>query len=206
MAISTIAGVEGGGGVKLTCILYEGANTVTANVFGPDGYHDTGITKAAAIRKDQWVQIDGAADNTYDATNGLPVVETLAQNAVVIGKVISEPKWVNTPTANTVSWAGDLAGGWFRVATVWFPQLIGVAKVMVDNASTAAIVPGVVGTVSISAGGSNARAAAGAAETLEIVDVANGGTGIVPLTYVAADGVDVSLLVGFNGASVLTGA
>ena len=133
-------------------------------------------------------------------------METLAQNAILIGKVISEPKWVNTPTANTVSWAADLAGGWFRIATVWFPQLIGVAKVMVDNSSTAAIVPGVVGTVNISAGGSNARAAAGAAETLEIVDVANGGTGIVPLTYVAADGVDVSLLVGFNGAVVVTGA
>lgn len=206
MAISTIAGVEGGGGLKLTCILYEGANTVTANVTGPDGYTDTGITKAAGIVKGQLVQIDGAAENTYDATNGLPVVETLAQNAVLVGKVITEPKWVNAPTANTANWAGDLAGGFFRIATVWFPQLIGVTKAMVDNSSTAAIVPGVVGTVNISAGGSNARAAAGAVETLEIVDVANNGTGIVPLTYVAADGVDVSILVGFNGAAVVTGA
>jgi hypothetical protein len=67
-------------------------------------------------------------------------------------------------------------------------------------------VPGVVGTLNISAGGSNARAVAGSVETLEIVDVANGGSGIVPLTYVAADGVDVSILVGFNGAAVVTGA
>ena len=206
MAISTYAGTEGGGGVKLPCILYEGAITVNPRVFGPDGYYDTGISVAAPILKDQWVQIDGATDNTFEATGGVPVVETLANAAPLIGKVITEPMWKRAPRANTTDWATDLAGEFYRVATVWFPTLISVAKVMVDNSSTAAIVPGVAATLNISAGGSNARAAAGAVETLEVVDVANNGVGIVPLTYVAADGVDVSLLVGFNGTAPVVGA
>jgi len=206
MAISTIAGTEGGGGVKLPCILYEGAITVNGRVFGPDGYYDTGITLAAPLVKDQWVQIDGAVTNTYANTGGVPVVEQMAQNAPLIGKIVTEPKWVNMPTANTVNWAGDLAGGFFRVATVWFPTLIAVAKATVDNATTAAIVPGVPATLNISAAGSNALAAAGAVETLEVVDVAQNGVGIVPLTYVAADGVDVSILIGFNGTAPVVGA
>lgn len=202
MAISTIAGIETGG-VKLTCILYEGANTVTANVTGPDGYTDTGITKAAGIVKDQWVQIDGAAENTYAATNGLPVVETLANAATLIGKVITTPKWVNVPTANTANWAGDLAGGFFRIATVWFPTLVGTAKVTVDGQNTAAIVPGVPTTINIDASASNAAAAAGSAETLVVVDAAANGVGTVPLTYVAQGATDESLLIGFNGTAPL---
>ncbi len=203
MAISLFGGAEGGAGVKLTCILYEGAITTNAVVFGQDGYHDNGVTLASLIRKDQWVQIDGATDNTFDATNGLPVVETLANAAPLIGKVITEPKWVTAPpTTNTVNWAGDLARGAFRVATVWFPTLVAVAKVTCDGQNKAAIVPGDTTDLVIDASLSNAAAAAGLPETLIVKDAENNpGANLVPLHYAAAGAVDVSLMVGFTAAT-----
>ena len=200
MAISTYAGTEGGGGVKLSCILYEGAITANANVFGQDGYYDTGVTLAAPIVKDQWVQLDAAADNTFDATEGNPVVETLAAGATLIGKVITEPKWKTAPpTVNTANWAGDLARKSYRVATVWFPTLVAVAKATLDGQNVAAIVPGDLTDLQIDASLSNAAAAAGVPETLIVVDVANNpGVGLVPLHYVAAGATDESLIVGFT--------
>jgi hypothetical protein len=202
MAIDTTAGGPVGG-VQYPCILYEGALTATAIVHGADGYYDRGVTAAAGLLKDQWVELDVQADNVYSATGGMPVVKALASNAAValIGKIITEPTWKTAPpSTTTATWAADLARGAFRVATVWFPGLVAIDKVTVDGASTAAIVPGAVATINVDASLSNAAALAGVVETLVVKDAAANGLGIVPLTYVANGATDESLLVGFNGA------
>lgn len=203
MAVSTIAGVECGG-VKLTCILYEGAATVTANVAGPDGYEDTGITLASRIYKDQWVELDVQSDNTYAATKGLPVVKTLetASAAAYIGKVVTEPTWSTTPpTTTTATWSADLTRGAYRIATVWFPSFTGVTKLTLVGASAANVVPGTPTTLNIDISATTALAAAGSAETLSGCDAAADGVGIVPLHYVANGAATVSMLVAFNGTA-----
>lgn len=201
MAISTVAGGPVGG-VQYPCILYEGALTATAIVHGADGYYDRGVTAAAGLVKDQWVEIDVQADNVYTATGGMPVVKALASAgaSALIGKIIGEPKWMSAPpSTSTVNWAGDLARGAFRFATVWFPDLIAIDKITVDGQSAANIVPGTATTINVDASLSNAAAAAGAVETLIVKDAAANGVGIIPLTYVASGATDETLLVGFNG-------
>lgn len=203
MAISTIAGGPVGG-VSYPCILYEGALTAVATVHGADGYYDRGVTAAAGLLKDQWVELDTQADNTYAATGGMPVVKALASAVAtaVIGKIITEPKWMSAPpSTSTASWAADLGRGAFRIATVWFPSLTAIDKITVDGQSTANIVPGAVATVNVDASLSNAAAVAGVVETLIVKDAAANGVGIVPLTYVANGATDESLLVGFNGTA-----
>ena len=203
MAINTTAGGPVGG-VSYPCILYEGALTATAIVHGADGYYDRGVTAAAGLVKDQWVELDAQADNTFAATGGMPVVKALASNgaSAVIGKIITEPQWKTAPPAtSTVNWAGDLARGAFRVATVWFPTLNAIDKITVDGQSTANIVPGTPTSINVDASLSNAAAAAGVPETLIVKDALANGVGIVPLTYVASGATDESLLVGFNGTA-----
>lgn len=203
MAISTVAGGPVGG-VCYPCILYEGALTAVATVHGADGYYDTGVTAASGLRKDQWVELDAQADNVFTATGGMPVVKTLATaNAgAYIGKIITEPTWKTAPPAtSTANWAGDLARGAFRVATVWFPSFTAIDKITIDGASTANIVPGTATTINVDVSLSNAAAVAGVVETLIAKDAAGNGVGIVPLTYVANGAVDMSCLVAFNGVA-----
>ena len=203
MAINTTAGGPVGG-VSYPCILYEGALTATAIVHGADGYYDRGVTAAAGLVKDQWVELDTQADNTFAATGGMPVVKALASNgaAAVIGKIITEPTWKTAPpSTSTVNWAGDLARGAFRVATVWFPMFTAIDKITVDGANAAAIVPGTVTNVNIDISLTTAAADAGVPETLIAKDAAANGVGIVPLTYVAAGASDESLLVAFTTAA-----
>jgi hypothetical protein len=146
MAVSTIAGYTGGG-IKLPCILQEGNITVTANVFGPDGYLDTGITVASPIAKNDWVVLDTDAANTYAATGGIPVVQRITNGTLIAGQVITEPKWYKVPTASQTVRATILAGGWYKVATVEFFGICGVAKAVLAGADAANIVPGVEATV-----------------------------------------------------------
>ena len=84
MAINTTAGGPVGG-VSYPCILYEGALTATAIVHGADGYYDRGVTAAAGLVKDQWVELDAQVDNTFAATGGMPVVKALASNGAAAG-------------------------------------------------------------------------------------------------------------------------
>ena len=205
MAVSTIAGIEDGG-VKLTCILYEGVATVTSNVTGPDGYTDKGITFASGLYKDQWVCLDVQSDNTYAATQGLPVVKAMANGSLLVGKIITEPQIVVAPsTTPTATWAAHLTGKYYRVATVWFPIVTGVAKAVLVGASTANVVPGVEGNLELDASASNALAAAGSPDTLSVFDVANSGLAAFSFHYVASGSATVSILIGFTGGAVLIG-
>src|SRR5574343_1536879 len=147
MAVSTIAGVDDGG-VRLTCILSEEVATVTSIVHGQDGYNDKGITFATPLIKDQWVVMDVQSDNTYAATQGLPVVKAITNGSLVVGKIITEPKLVVAPsTTPTATWAAHLAGKYYRIATVWFPGVIATTKIQVQGLSAANIVPGVQATL-----------------------------------------------------------
>lgn len=205
MAVSTIAGINGGG-VALTCILYEGVATVTTTVMGPDGYTDKGITFASPLYKDQWVNIDVQSDNTYDATQGLPVVKAMTNGSLQVGKIISEPEWVVIPSSTpTATWAAHLTGKYYRKATVWFPVVTGIAKAVLVGASTANVVPGVAGNLELDASASNALAAAGSPDTLSVFDVANSGLAAFSFHYVASGSATVSILVGFTGGAVLIG-
>ena len=205
MAVSQIAGYTGGG-IKLPCILQEGNLTYGAKVHGPDGYFDTGVTIASPLSKNDWVTLDGDAANTYDATLGNPVVKALTAAAEVIGQIISEPTWQAVPGASQTVRATILAGKWYRVATVEFFGLSGVAKAILVGADAANVVPGVVGTIQIDASASNALAGTTGPVALSCADVASGAVGIISFHYVAKGTATVSVLVGFTGGAVTVGA
>lgn len=205
MAVSTIAGVSEGG-VKLTCILYEGVATVTSVVHGQDGYNDIGVTFATPMYKNQWVNLDVQTDNTYAATQGLPVVKTMTNGSLQVGQIITEPKLVVVPAATpTATWAAHLTGKYYRIATVWFPGVVGVAKAVLVGASTANLVPGVEGNLEIDASASNALAAAAGPVTLSVYDIANSGLAAFSFHYAASGSATVSILVGFTGGAILIG-
>lgn len=202
MAVSQIAG-DSGGGLKLPCILYEGAPTVTDDALGPDGYTDTVITFASPLKKDSFVVHDVQTENTYATTKGLPVVKAIAAGTLIVGRIISTPKLVRAPTTTAAgdSWAKQLAGEYYRVATVEWFGLSGAIKAVVKGQNSTAIVPGVCATMKIDA--SDSVALAGGVVTLAVQDVANGGVGLISHHYVAAAAADVSALVSFVGGTVV---
>ena len=207
MTISTIAGVQEGG-TKLTCILYEGVPTVTTMTHGADGYNDTGFTSASGLVKDQWITVDVQTENTYADTYGLPVVKAITNGSLIVGKIITEPKWVATPPSTTAgnSWAKILAGKYYRIATVWFPGVTGATKMTLVGLTAANIVPGVQATLQLDASATTAAAVALSPETLSGSDVAAGGVGMFSFHYAAAGAATVSLLVGFTGGINLIAA
>lgn len=200
MAVSNVAGYTGGG-IKLTCILKEGNLTVSNNVYGPDGYKDVGVTMASGLAKGDWVVLSTDTANTYDATSGLPVVVPIAAGTLLVGQIISEPKWVAVPSASQTTWSTMLAGKYYRVATVEWFGLAGVAKAVLVGASAGNIVPGVGTTMKIDASASVALS--GEAVTLSLADAAEGGSGMIPFHYAASGAATVSLLVGFTGGPVV---
>jgi len=201
MAVSLEAGYTGGG-IKLTCILDEGAPTVTKNTMGQDGYFDTGIVWASQMAKNQFVCLDTDTANTYAATGGLPAVQPIAAGSLIVGQIISEPRIIKVPltTAAGDSYAKRLAGKYYRVATVEFFGISGVAKAVVVNTTTA-IVPGVAATLKIDASASNALAAVDpqGPVCLSCVDATSGGSGVFSFHYIAGAAGTVSALVGFVG-------
>lgn len=199
MAVSTIAGYTGGG-IKIPCILKEGNLTVTANTYGPDGYTDTGITRASPIAWNDWVTLSSDTGNTYDLTYGMPVVVPAAAGTFTLGKVVSEPKWLAVPTTTQTTWATMLAGKWFRVATVEWFGIAGMAKVVHVGDTSNAVVAGVPATIKADA--SATAALTGGVVTLGTASAGSGGAGIMPFHYAAATGT-VSLLVGFYGGTAV---
>jgi len=206
---SNIAG-QTDGGVKITCILNEGAPTVTERTYGPDGYRDRGITWASEIYKNSWVTIN--ADATYDTyvlNKGMPAVKAITAATEIIGIVITEPKAVAMPATTALgdSWAKQLAAGYYRIATVLFPCFTMVTKMEIVAVNTAAILAGDVDAVFVDASATIANALAGTKPvTLSGYDVANGGAGVVPLHSVPKGTDTYSILVGFTGGAVVVGA
>ncbi|MFA4971956.1 MAG: hypothetical protein WC683_05035 [bacterium] len=202
MVVSTIAGGLQGGS-EYTCILYEGAPTVTAKTLGPDGYYDTGIVPASPLQKDDIVVLDIQSENTYEATGGLPVVKAVTNGTLILGKILTEPKTIGTAptTAAGDTWAKILAGKYYRIAKVKFFGVTDIEKAILVGASTANIVPGVPDTLKVDVSGT--VAVSGGVVTLSCADAANGGSGIFSFHYVANGAVTVSILAGFTGGPVV---
>jgi len=200
MAVSTIAQYTGGG-IKLPAILNEGTITVAAGVYGPDGYKDTGISIGTPIEKGDWVTPCTDAANTYAATLGNPVAQRITAGTLIIGQVITNPTWQVVPTTTQSVRATILAGKFYRVATVEWFGLGGVAKAVLAGADAANIVPGVEATIKPDA--SDTVALTGGPVTLSCVDVASGGVGIFSFHYVAKGTATVSILVGFGKPQIV---
>lgn len=196
MAKSDIAG-DYDIGTKITCILNEGNPTV-GNAYDGSGKKTKSLTWASELHKDELVTLDASTSNTHEATDGMPVVKTIANSdTLIIGKIVSEPELVKRPATSAAadSLTKRLAGEYYRIATVrlFVPHIEDATLVTAD---AAAIVPGVTGKlivdVSESVGGENG---------LILNDIASGGSAnIIPLTYAAkAAGATVSVVVAITG-------
>ena len=115
-----------GGGLEITCILYEGSLAATAgtSVLVESGsLGKLSFVYASEIQAGDLVAIHDSTDNDYDATNGLPVVQGVVSTCGWIGIVKSQPVWHKIPTsAGTYNtWATELSTGYYRIATVVMP-------------------------------------------------------------------------------------
>ena len=115
-----------GGGLELTCILYEGSLAATSgtSVFVENGaLGKLSFVYNAEIKEGDFVTINLSTDNDYDACGGLPVVSAATVALGFIGIVKSQPVWHKIPTsAGTYNtWATELSNGHYRVATVVMP-------------------------------------------------------------------------------------
>jgi hypothetical protein len=115
-----------GGGLELTCILYEGTITATAgtSVFVENGaLGKLSFTLGSEIQEGDLVAIHDSTDNDYDACGGLPVMAQPATTAGWIGIVKSQPVWHKLPSSagSYGTHADNLSNGHYRVATVVMP-------------------------------------------------------------------------------------
>lgn len=199
MATNSISG-DYGFVTQIPCILKEGNITVNSSAYGPFGKL-TVCTFASEISKGDVVALSTDSANTADATENNIVVTALADGEdLAIGRIIDEPKWVRQPAASQNNWAGMLAAGYYRIATVelFIPMSIFKATLVCDNKTD--IIPGTTGILDIDASASQAL------HGLSVVDVATGGSSdMIPLTYAAKSAnATVSVLVGFKGFGTVT--
>ena len=198
MATSTISG-DYGQVKQISVILKEGNITVNSSAYGPFG-KQTVCTLATEICHGDFVALSDDTGNTFDATDGLPVVTALSNGKdFCLGRIIDEPKWVRQPSANQTTWANMLTGKYYRIATVEvFPMSIFKATIKCANAAD--ITPGTTGKLDIDASESTA------AHGLVVVDVASSGSSdMIPLHAVAqAASGEYSLLIAFKGFGTVT--
>ena len=141
-----------GGGLELTCILYEGELTSTAgtSVFVENGaLGKLSHSFAATVSEGDLVSVHNNAANDYDACNGIPVVQgTLSTTTGWDGIVKSQPVWHKIPTSagahaggSDTTWAATLSNGWYRVATVVFPGVSMAIRGVIDGTDIVAGCP-----------------------------------------------------------------
>jgi len=194
--------------LRITCLLSEGAITVADRAYGRDNAYDKSYTFAAELRENDVVALANDAENTYEATGGLPVVER-AVNAetLVIGKIVSAPHWLRAvPATSGVAdtWAKQLAAGYYRVALVeLWAGITKVEKATVMCNGSNACVPGVGTTLKFNITGAYED------HVLSFDSEASGGVGVIPFHYVGAgsDGDEYTILCGITGPLIAaTGA
>lgn len=196
------------GGLKITCILDEGAPTIVES-FDQMGLKATSYTFATPLAFGDVVAISNDTAGTYAACGGLPLVEKPANGeTLVIGRIISAPKLQTMASADAAAdtLAERLAGDYYRTAVVeiWG----GITKIMeatVMQDGSNACVQGVGSTLkfNITSGYATDDAA------LQLDSVASGGVGVIPFHYAAAgtDGDTITVLVGLTGMLIaVTGA
>ena len=209
MAVSTIAG-NYGGGMKMTCILDEGAPTITdsGTYFGETGKTEKVLTWATPLKENDWVAISNDALCTYDACGGIPCVERpVAGEVLVIGRIKSTPKLQRMPVNDAAAVTLDLrlAGDYYRTAEVEiFGGITAIMKARVMTDGTNAIVPGVPTYLELNIAGMVADH-----ELAFDMDGTDAGVGVIPFHAVAnaANGNEYSCLVGITGMlKAVTGA
>lgn len=187
------------GGIRITCILNEGAPTV-ATSYDELGRSATGLTWAAELEENNLVALTNTTDVTYAACGGIPCVETaVTTETLVIGRIVSTPKLQNFPaaTGDADDLAKRLAGEYYRTAVVeiW-GGITKVADAIVQVDGSNACVPGVGSTL-------NFNITDGYADdgSLNLIEVASNGVGLIPFHYVPATtaGDTHTILVGITG-------
>jgi hypothetical protein len=187
------------GGVKRTCLLDEGAVTVST-AYGIGGGSAATYAFASEIKKGMLVVVSTDTANTWANTGGSILVTQPANgNDLVFGIVISEPEFTRKPvsTAAADTLAKRLTAKTLRAATVWFPGLTAMTKATLNCANGANVVPG---TLSILKLDQSACVAGGG---IFVNDVASGGTiNAVSMHYQAQDSgstVVVPIMLAFFG-------
>ena len=189
----------GAANCKITCILNEGNPTVTARTYGPDGLYTTGLTWATELYPGDYVALGDDTSNTFDACDGLPVVEQATNNeTLIIGKIISEPVLQVMPANSTAanSLTKRLTGRYYRTALVEI--MGGITKIdeaIVQCDGSNATVPGVTTTLNLNMTDTYAN------HKLCFIQAASNGAGYIPFHYVPATttGDTHTILVGITG-------
>ncbi len=186
------------GGIEITCVLNEGAPTVSDRSYDRVGHYDIGVTWGSELKKGQVVAICNDSAVTFAAAGGIPVVETpVNAETLVIGYIKSEPRLLKQPpsTAAGDTLAKRLAGGYYRYATVVIlGGITAVRKATVMCDGTNATVPGVGTTLKYNI---TSGVASGG---LQFDSAASGGAGVIPFHNIPAgtDGDTYSCLVGIT--------
>ena len=197
MAESTIAG-NYGGGIQVTCILDEGAPTVTdsGTYFGETGDTEKVLTWTTPLVEGEWVAVSDDAECTYIACGGIPCVERpVSGETLTVGRIVSTPKLetmpADTAAANLLS--ERLAGEYYRTAVVeFYAGITAIVKAKVVADGTHPVVQMEPATVKYDVSASHA------AKKLVLLEVASGGVGFLPLHYVTASAGDYTCLVGMT--------
>lgn len=195
------------GGVRITCILDEGAPTIVDETFDSTGRYATGYTYASPLKEGDVVALSNDTACTYDACGGIPCVELAVDGeTLVIGRIVSTPKLqtmaANDAAANLLT--ERLAGNFYRTAVVelWG----GITKVVAANVMEDGSNAVVVGQSTILH--FNITRATALHELCFDCESA-GGVGVVALHHCAAgtNGNTLTCLVGINGVlDAATGA
>lgn len=172
------------GGVRRTCLLDEGAVTVS-DAYGIGGGTTATYGFASEIKKGMIVAVSADILNTWANTSGSILVDKPGNGETsLIGVVISEPEFTRKPASTSAgaSLTLNLAAKTLRAATVWFPGVTAITKATLNCANGSAVTPGTLDKLKIDVSACNAAAG------LFVVDVASGGgSTICPLHYVAQD-------------------
>ena len=198
---SDIAGDLGASHFKMTCILEEGALTVSEG-YGIGGGKQTIVTPAAPIAVNDLVYLIAGTKNLGVETNLNPVVAKLAAGTFYVGRVTSTPEWDTPPSeskaftdCDNADWAAILAGKWYRKASVEFFGITGAFAGTVTDDGTHPI-----------------PVAAMANLKWDVSDgtfgYSTGGTGLVPMHHTpgASAGDTYTIMIGVLATSIIAKA
>ena len=194
------------GGIRITCILDEGAPTVASSSYDQLGRSQKTLTWASELAEGDIVAISNDTACTFDACNGIPCVEKAVDGeTLIIGQIVSTPRLLQFPATSAAAetLAKRLAGKYYRVAVVevWAFNKIIEGVFMCDGSNAQS--PGVATKLkfNITSGYTN--------HGLYFDGSGSGGVNAVPLHYIPAgtDGDLYTSLYGIQGLMIAqTGA
>lgn len=189
------------GGVRRTCLLDEGAITVST-AYGIGGGSAATYSFAAEIGIGSVVVVSTDTGNTWANTGGnILVTKPANTNNLIFGIVISEPEFTKKPanTAAAVTLADRLAGNFLRAATVWFPCVTGMTKATLKCDNKGNVTPGTAEILVLDVSEVTAKAG------ITVNDVATSGSAnVIPMHYQAKSATAVvPIMVAFIGGGFL---